>query len=137
MFPVADKVLPDCHVPARAGGAVGRDVYRPATWRQLAAAAGTVRWRNYGAGQRGLGGVGERAKPERHRKSQRFAQSRFGYRGSAGVSIGALRKESYAHPSRHRAVTSLYPLKRLLAGRHCRLARPGWSAGGRPRIPVF
>ena len=36
-----------------------------------------------------------------------------------------------------RGFESLYPLTRLLAGRHCRLAGPGWPAGSRPRIPVF
>src|SRR6266478_473158 len=36
-----------------------------------------------------------------------------------------------------RGFESLYPSKRLSAGRHCRLAGPGRPAGSRPRIPVF
>jgi acetolactate synthase-1/2/3 large subunit len=35
------------------------------------------------------------------------------------------------------ALKSLYPSRRLSAGRHCRLAGPGRPAGSRPRIPVF
>src|SRR5260370_26125888 len=36
-----------------------------------------------------------------------------------------------------RGFESLYPSKRLLAGRHCRLARPGRPTGSSLRIPVF
>jgi CheY-like chemotaxis protein len=36
-----------------------------------------------------------------------------------------------------REIKSLYPSKRLSAGRRCRLVGPGWPAGSCPRIPVF
>jgi hypothetical protein len=36
-----------------------------------------------------------------------------------------------------RGFESLYPSKRLLAGRLCRLAGPRRPTGSRPRIPVF
>src|SRR4029077_17982415 len=36
-----------------------------------------------------------------------------------------------------REFESLYPSRRLSAGRHCRLAGPGRPAGSRPRIPAF
>jgi hypothetical protein len=49
-----------------------------------------------------------------------------------------MRREQMSSPSPgDQGFESLYPSRRLSAGRHCRLAGPGRPAGSRPRIPVF
>ena len=47
------------------------------------------------------------------------------------------RRDRWSRRARVSPLKSLYPSKRLLAGRHCRQAGPGWPAGSRPRIPLF
>jgi hypothetical protein len=116
-------------LPHRPGGAFGRTDWQPHRERgQGCARVARGWWRSLGVAN--WGKTRELCLDQEWQILRRDSLARR--RGWTGR-FPKKRLSSYGD----RGFESLYPSRRLSAGRHCRLAGPGRPAGSRPRIPVF